>query len=365
MKKFTLPFLAIALATSFSARAQITITKADMPAAGYKFTQATDASGSITSTGASGAGVTWSFGSLVSTAGDADTLTGYIPSATPYASNFPAATNLCLKVYSPGTGANDSWEYLNSGSGSQTLYGLAFYNASTSAYIFYKYNPTWAFVTLPATYKSKWSGTYRSVMHEVDPALNGLGYDSLGEIEHGVYHDSIDGWGNLTTPLGTYGAIRNKHTETDYDTTIVHVIATNKWIPFSTPTKSYNNNYAWYANGVHYSLLSISVDSTGTKVTQVQWLQTAVTGINELSNNNGKAQIYPNPATDVLTIKINTTDAAYTVITDISGKQLEKVKSVSGVSEVNTSGYASGIYLYQILDENGNALDCGKFSVVR
>jgi hypothetical protein len=361
MKKITFSFLAIALA-GFSAKAQITITSADMPVIGNNFAIANDSTNTTIGPGAKGAAVVWNFSTLLPQS--VDSIKVVATGSTPYGAMYPAA-NEAFMAHIHGN-SKDAYEYVNSGGSALSLVGLAYYNSAaypSPAYIFYKYNPIWSFVALPATYKSNWSGKYRSVMKEYNNPSSG--YDSLGIIENGTYHDTIDGWGNLTTPFASsVSTLRNKHTESDVDSTIVHIVA-GGWITVSV-AKAWNNYYAWYGGGYHYSLVQIGMDSTWTKITQTQWMKSAVTGINELSDNNSTTLVYPNPANDVVNIKMsNPSEAASGLIMDITGKQIGRVEFVNGLASVNTTYFASGMYIYEVLDKSGNVLDHGKFSVVR
>jgi len=295
MKKTTLVLL-FSASTYLVTNGQISISQSNMPAIGNVLNWATDNTGSITSPGSSGASQTWNFSTLA--ASTVDTIHVVSTASTPstYANQCPGA-NMAFK-YS-NTGANEAlYEYYNSSSASLNLQGLVF-NSSTYGNILYKFTKSWGIYTLPATYKSHWKGSYRAVMKTFDASGGGI-IDSVEVIENGTYTDTIDSWGNMTTPSGTFNSIRDKHLENDVDSTYYY--EAGSWM-FGGAYSSKNNFYSWYTNqtNFNYMLVEMNVDSTG-KTTQLNWLDNKVVGINEVVDNNNTVS-FPNPATNELTIK--------------------------------------------------------------
>jgi len=80
-------------------------------------------------------------------------------------------------------------------------------------------------------------------------------------------------------------------------------------------------------------------------------------GITENSLNN-LVSIYPNPATDLVTIDLgNSSDNAQArvQIVDLLGKQVYKSEKVPQISnlQINTSQFTKGIYIVKILKGSG------------
>lgn len=81
--------------------------------------------------------------------------------------------------------------------------------------------------------------------------------------------------------------------------------------------------------------------------------------------------LFPNPASDQITISVAMHNAAYAVTYDVTGRVIATssafeqiaVNRKSGV--INTSALAPGLYSYSIVDKNGIILRAGKFNVVR
>lgn len=94
-------------------------------------------------------------------------------------------------------------------------------------------------------------------------------------------------------------------------------------------------------------------------------------GINEHPSSNGVI-MFPNPASEFVTISLDADDAANVIAYDATGRRVaaaslsEPINSINKKAGViNTSNLTAGIYSYSVMDKNGNTLRAGKFSVVR
>ena len=78
--------------------------------------------------------------------------------------------------------------------------------------------------------------------------------------------------------------------------------------------------------------------------------------INKTTNTASLIDIYPNPVTDNLIIKINELEPIYAAIYNVDGKLVHSFDNCIGKSELNynVSGLPKGTYLIKMLSENGN-----------
>lgn len=353
MKKSTLSFTAIAVFASFiSVKGQITLTSADAPKSGDTYVLATDSTASSFTIGNAGASQTWNFSALA--AQKTDNCTAMAPSATPYQSVYPNATVAVSHSNSLAT-----YVYYTVSSSAESSPGSSVMKNSNTE--FDVINPEDKILPFPATYKSHWSGAYRDVDKLAYSSIPG--YDSIETVLYIVAYDSIDAWGTITTPLGTFNSLRDNHWETDYDTTYYHTTG-GSWTDLGGFGASFNEYaYIWYANNTHQPLVLASTSSTGA-ISQVQWLKAEVVGINELENND-VARVYPNPAKTLLTMQFSSVQTGYAIVLDVTGKQMDKIDINNSKAELNTSAYANGLYLYQVFDKQGTVMCNGKFSVVK
>ncbi len=99
--------------------------------------------------------------------------------------------------------------------------------------------------------------------------------------------------------------------------------------------------------------------SIGVKVAEVSSLNI---GLSENGTIEGMA--YPNPAKDVVTIAINTSEDANVIVTDLTGKVVifGALSFANGNAIVNIADLESGVYLFNVTLENGLS---SQFSVVK
>lgn len=79
--------------------------------------------------------------------------------------------------------------------------------------------------------------------------------------------------------------------------------------------------------------------------------------------NNADWSVYPNPATDVVTIKGLANETATIEILDITGKQVAFKNIASGNATIDINFLVEGVYLYQIKTLNGEIARTGKLMV--
>lgn len=155
----------------------------------------------------------------------------------------------------------------------------------------------------------------------------------------------VDGWGSITTPYGTYNALRIKHEIAELDS--IYVGAFSIWLPISVPPAVI---YEWWTTGQKEPILRITTSSLGGNetVNEVEYrdiYRDLNAGLNELTN---EFQIYPNPVTNKLTLKTENKIEKVSII-DITGKIIKEISNFTSNSiEINTSELNQGIYYLSI-----------------
>jgi hypothetical protein len=349
MKKITLLFAVGALIYQ-PLKAQITMTSADMPAIGDKIVIATDSTPTVMA-GGKGANQTWAMSALKTQ--KVDNLVGITPAATNYSKYFGQAT----VAYSHTSSLEDFSFYNVAASDLQYSGTVLTRNSVTEENVF---APLDNVLPLPATYNSKWGTIYRATDKIV---LTGFpGYDSSMATIYSIPHDTIDAWGSITTPLGTYNCLRERDVEVEYDSIYYHSTASNTWVSlFSTGGAIKFYAYVWYANTLHQPLVTLITDSTG-KVASATWLKSQVTGVEEI-NINSTTILFPNPVTTRLVMQVASLDTKYVKVFDMTGREIGAATVDNSMAYINTSAYPAGMYLYVTTDKAGNVTDRGKFTV--
>jgi hypothetical protein len=88
--------------------------------------------------------------------------------------------------------------------------------------------------------------------------------------------------------------------------------------------------------------------------------------INE-NNINNKIKIFPNPATDELTIDFALTDKSYFELYDVIGAKRKAVILDIGTQtkRIGLTDIDSGLYFYSVVDRKGNRIKTGKLVVIK
>jgi len=356
MKKTTrfnasLGIAALAVLAFSSVKAQITLTQSDMPRIGDAYQVATDNTPTVTP-GSAGANVTWNLSALNNQG--VDTSFYVAPYVTPYASQFPSSNLTEIIV----DGGNSIYGYLNTSASALTTQSVVF-----PGFVIGFVSPAETVVALPATYLSHWSTAYTNTDYYPGEEV---GYDSTKEVQHEVEVDTVDGWGKVITPAATYAnVLRTKVITTVLtDSTYFRDSITHVW-KFQTVTSpaAPTENFYWYANGKGSPAASLSLNTVGGATTSGNYLYATITGIGKVSNNL-TTEVYPNPASSSINFVLNSGNAnGYIKIIDLAGREIEATTFSNGRAKLNTSSYASGMYLYLMTDTSGNLLDNGKFTV--
>ncbi|MCD6112422.1 MAG: T9SS type A sorting domain-containing protein [Bacteroidales bacterium] len=172
---------------------------------------------------------------------------------------------------------------------------------------------------------------------------------SLGYYENVKTHiDTVDGWGTLITPFGTFQTIRIKSHIHIHDSTYVDSIG------MGIPTDIYQTEYKWL--GKNYGEPLLQITKTGVLPPTVIFIDSVYTiGINENYNNLSSFNIYPNPCDKNLNIKYNLNKPADVKISlfSISGKKIfstSKKHKNKGINKekINLSNIKPGNYFLRL-----------------
>ncbi len=319
---------------------QITVTQSDMPQAGNTIVSNYDLSPTVTP-GSAGASVTWNFAALNKSS--SQTTMFVTAASTPHGADFPAA-NLADSIFDTA-----GYTYFASSSSAFSVAGvtsIAGYNINS------QFTPPMEELGLPANYLNQMAGTTSIKIGAM--SIHSPPFDSGKAHLQINYSDTIDAWGTVTTPSGSYQALREKHYELDIDSLFVHNSITHQWSYYPSspkPTKAWE--YVWFTNGIHYPVAQMKMDSTNHTVKNVLWYQGPL-AIDEVSGNKGDINVYPNPCSVQITfLRSNSGDPAYLTVYNIAGREMAVAYMNNGAYSLNTSGYPKGIYFYRINSPSG------------
>lgn len=123
-------------------------------------------------------------------------------------------------------------------------------------------------------------------------------------IQHRQRHTEVDGWGTVTTPLGTFPALRVRHDINEIDSIYQTFFGTGSWI--GTPPIE-RTEYEWWTSGKkEYLLKVVATNVNGNQnISSIEFQEQYLgldAGLVELSN---ELVLYPNPVEDMCFFESN------------------------------------------------------------
>jgi len=166
--------------------------------------------------------------------------------------------------------------------------------------------------------------------------------------------NTVDGWGQLISPYGTFDVLRLKSEVYEYDSIYVDSISVG------FPLEREYVEYKWLAKQQKIPLLTISTASFNLLVDYVDSLRTEVTNVPEkFADNEVKIEVYPNPVSESLTIEIdeNINETLKLFLLDLQGRILvEKSLNLNNSKTIhlnlNKLNLKPGTFLIQIASNN-------------
>jgi len=209
------------------------------------------------------------------------------------------------------------------------------YGAGTEANVEEWNGSAWVFVGAPG-FSTDWTS-----------------YMSLAVDNNGAYYVSYDDWGNEVSNQGQYNVTVEKF-DTKVDTA---------WrvLPLGGGSCSQNGASSEQCTLDASGNLYVVYASYSAFVQELN----CPTGINEINgNNNNQVSVFPNPNHGSFTVAVtNAPKKSYITVFDVLGQNIYQTKLTSDKTEINLGTQAPGMYLYRVLDENGNAISTGKLII--
>lgn len=165
--------------------------------------------------------------------------------------------------------------------------------------------------------------------------------------------DTIDGWGSVITPFGTFNCLRIKSILNITDT--LYTSQFGMGLSFPRPQQI---EYKWIATGSGVPVLKITTTVGGS---QVEYQDNLLVGIEEIKSNPINFSLFPNPAKEyvILDFEALKTSSITIELTDINGKKVNQLykgttyvgnnKLILPLKELILS---DGIYFIEVLINN-------------
>ncbi len=315
--------------------AQPTLTNSGiMPVPGNTITNISSA---WVSPGSAGANQTWN---LALSNGGPSTATYVLPSASPYAANFPTAT---AAINSGGTwvyykGLATAWQNCGYVTGAPTV--MSFSNPEDLLHFPFAYNNT---------YTDPWATTYVQATYTY--------------YRWGTTTVTADGYGTLTTPDGTFNNVMRVHYYQDYQDS-VNIMGNPMVITYI------NDEYMWYLNGNHGLIAAVYTftASTSSPITGGLYMSGVVSDVNEFSALSSLS-LAPNPANDQVNFMVNLNEAKEVSVAlyNSVGQKIEVPYNTTGIIgenkiSISVAELPEGIY-FATVSLDGTEVSSQKFVV--
>jgi hypothetical protein len=280
-------------------------------------------------------------------------------STLPHASSFPNA-NLGVNISSP-IGDLEGF-MLSSASG---LFLEGFYTEIPGLVEISTQNSNTVVVPLPLTYGATFNYAQRTVSVVIYNPLFMTPAEKTTTTEQISY--ICDAWGTLTTPSQTANVLRlRSHITGSVDSVFTDATFTGNNFVFDNTTTypaETEYDYVFLRNGPSAYLMSCSVDiATGT-ITYNDYLASGTVSVPELANSV-QTMAYPNPANDMLNIRLKGQGVSQFKMFDSSGREAFAY-DVNGVDHLSfsTSQFNNGLYVYFLYNSDGQIVGSSKVVV--
>ena len=167
---------------------------------------------------------------------------------------------------------------------------------------------------------------------------------------------SVDAYGEVIIPMGTFPALRlyvtNTNTQMGYIYCTDTVFGVNSgWYPapqqlFPTQTET-DYFYQWWSNDptVKFTLVNIFVDEFGNNLGGIQFLTNNIASVND--NLSLQAKVFPIPASNILSIKTNEGICTNLELLDNNGKLILESQFI-GATSIPTDHLDKGVYFLKL-----------------
>lgn len=263
-------------------QAQIVITQSDMPSSGDTIRHSNTVDIGFIDFEATGPNFNWDFSGLVPFTQSVDSFVSVSETPLFYQLLFFFTANLAKKEYEfdqfPGFQVTDSYRYFKNSSSSfqevgfaVSLNGLPLPTLYDDADIIY---------TFPLE-----DGTIDSSFASYEFDIPGLGFYGGWKKRN----NEVDGWGQLTTPFGTFEALRLKTEILQYDSLYIDSLG------FGIPFYQELTEYKWLGEEMGLPLVHVTDNGLVQTVSYIDSVRVMITGSKPEVKSN-VMHVYPNPA---------------------------------------------------------------------
>jgi len=197
---------------------------------------------------------------------------------------------------------------------------------------------------LPMTFNDSWnSNSYIYV--DLNPVFAGI------FVRHQYRNSEVDGWGTITTGLGTFDVVRVRSEIAYDDSAYVDLGFGGTWLELPTPDEVH---YTWWSEDNKVPVLKVVAQVVGGNetVTRVEFKdhERNLVSVNEYAEYTG--EIYPNPASNMVNFTLDKTIKQVFIYT-VTGELIYQNAPTNAVLNIDVQNWSRGMYLVKLIgDEN-------------
>lgn len=281
--KSNLSVLILLIGFSFSATAQISIDNLDMPFDDDTVRISTGLNLSFIDYTETGADYLWDFSQLVPIGQRVDTFISPWSMPLIYKLFFGLTSNLAVRGVEdlpiPGFPFTDIYNFYDNRSLNYRAIGLGVSIAGIP--IPFNYDSPDVVYDFPMEYQDKWNSQAHFAQ---DVPL--VGYLRMTK----THTDTVDGWGTLITPYGSFEVLRLKSEVNEIDSIYLDSL------DFGIPIERNYTVYQWLGKGQKIPLLQVTTSLVGVVVDYIDSVRLILNGNNEQPFVfNNELKVFPNP----------------------------------------------------------------------
>ncbi len=170
--------------------------------------------------------------------------------------------------------------------------------------------------------------------------------------QHRYRETEVDGWGQITTPYGTFNALRIHHRIMESDSFYLSFGGFGTWVGIPVPE---SHEYEWRAVEEREPILLVktSMVQGSETISTVEYKADYTVGLNE---QELLVSMYPNPVQDQLFVSSNQIFSGYTIFST-DGKAIQtSTLPATNQQTIDVSALHKGTYLISLQTENGNVV---------
>lgn len=342
--------LILVITTSLTTKAQITILESDMPFENDTVRRSNGLNLDFIDYTETGEDFLWDFSQLTAITQGVDTFLSPWSMPLVYKLFFGLSSNVAVRSAQdapiPGFPITDVFNFYDNRADNYRGIGLGV--SISGVPIPFKYENADVVYDFPMEYQDSWSS--QAHISQVIP--------TMGYIQMTRNHaDTVDGWGTLITPYGSFEVLRLKSVVDEFDS--IYIDSLNIGIPIN---RNYTT-YQWLGKEQKIPLLQITSSLGGIVVDYIDSVRVSIDGLETKPFvANGELKAFPNPSQHIMQLQFLLLESRHidVKLIDVQGNEVAYIYSgyksqgeVKLYFDFGKMNIPPGIYLLQL--QSGNA----------